>query len=311
MITQRASAMDGSVTDSAILWFGANVGDTEKKICFQQIFEVAPVAMFICNLAGRCIWANSAFYELVGYAFRENLELDSRDLVHPDDLETELQFMQAIQKRRSSQRMNKIRYIRGDGRVIDVEQHATILQDSSSDSGYIIMQVIDTTKQKQLEKDMRFMAFHDALTGLGNRLQFQERLAFALQQAGQERTGMAVVFLDLDRFKLINDTFGHQAGDQALREIGRRLAGCVRKSDTVARVGGDEFIILLPTINNRANAEFVVEKMIRAIKKPLYLAGYQFSLQASFGIAVFPDDGRDADSLIAAADLAMYRCKRG
>ncbi|KYZ74984.1 hypothetical protein AXX12_15505 [Anaerosporomusa subterranea] len=307
MITIRANTIEGSVTDTAPLWFGTNVGDAEKKICFQQIFEVAPVAMLICNLAGGCIWANSAFYELVGYAFSDNLALYSRDFVHPDDLETELQFIQALQKRSSPQRVNKVRYIRGDGRVIDVEQHATVLQDSNS--GYIIMQVIDTTKQKQLETDMRFMAFHDALTGLGNRLQFQEKLAFALQQAEQEHTGMGIVFLDLDRFKLINDTIGHQAGDQALREIGRRLAGCVRKSDTVARVGGDEFIVLLPTISNRADARRIAEKMIIAIEKPLCLADCQFSLQASFGVAVFPDDGQDADSLIAAADLAMYRCK--
>jgi diguanylate cyclase (GGDEF)-like protein len=207
--------------------------------------------------------------------------------------------------------VSRIRYIKGNGGVIDVERRAAIIQAGDSNSSYLIIQVIDTTQQKQLEKDMRFMAFHDPLTGLGNRLQFQEKLASALQQAEQERTGAAIVFLDLDQFKLINDTIGHQAGDQALREIGRRIAGCVRKNDTVARVGGDEFIVLLPTINKRANAEVIVKKMIRAIEEPVYLAGCQFSLQASFGIAIFPDDGQDADSLIAAADLAMYRCKRG
>ena len=278
---------------------------------FKEIFRKAPLGMLICRVGGGFIQANSAFYSLLGYVADQAPVFMYQDIVHPDELERELQLLRSIQCGEIHPEMTTLRLLRKDGMVITVERHITVIPSSTVTPGYIIMQVVGVTEQRQIDNTIRFMAFHDSLTGLGNRLQFQEKLASSLLQAKRDHTGIAIVFLDLDRFKLINDTMGHQAGDQALQEISRRLIMSVRKSDFVARFGGDEFIILLPTIISREDVDRVALKIVQAIEQPLTIATCQFTLHASVGVALFPQDGLDADSLIQAADKAMYERKRG
>lgn len=175
--------------------------------------------------------------------------------------------------------------------------------------GRLVLNAQDITVMKVSEARVRHMALHDPLTGLPNRQLFVDRLAQALKHSRRTGLPMALLYVDLDRFKAMNDTHGHQFGDAVLREAAKRLTACVRESDTVARIGGDEFVVVLGDLSDPANAAAVAAKIREALLAPdlpegLYLAG------ASIGIAVSPRDGRDQDSLLSAADRAMYVVKR-
>lgn len=168
----------------------------------------------------------------------------------------------------------------------------------------------DITERKRQEEIIAFQAFHDALTGLPNRILFLDRLEQMLVQGKRSGTRTAaVMFLDLDRFKQINDTLGHEAGDECLKEVARRLRQCVRASDTVARIGGDEFTILLPEIAEKGDVRAVGQKILDAMKTPLLLLGQEVIITTSIGISLFPRDGRDGETLLKHADAAMYRVK--
>ncbi len=162
---------------------------------------------------------------------------------------------------------------------------------------------------KRAEEHLMYMSVHDALTGLPNRMLFNDRLHMELAHAERNHRMLAVMFLDLDRFKLVNDTLGHAMGDKLLKRVADRLKSCVRKSDTVARMGGDEFCFLLPEIVKPEDAVKIARKILKALKKPWRLCGQEFYITPSIGIAVYPTDGEDADTLMKNADTAMYRAK--
>ena len=169
--------------------------------------------------------------------------------------------------------------------------------------------VRDITERTYAEEQIKHLAYHDALTNLPNRLLFKDRLTVALSHAHREQSRLAVLFLDLDRFKVINDSLGHNIGDQLLQAVAARVQTCVRDSDTVARLGGDEFTVLLPRLQRSDDAAPVAEKIIEAIRHPFQIEGREFFTTTSIGISLFPEDGTDAESLIKNADTAMYQAK--
>jgi len=175
---------------------------------------------------------------------------------------------------------------------------------------YYVAIFTDITDRKAYEERITFQAFHDALTGLPNRVLFRDRLDQALTQARRRKVlTPAIMFLDLDRFKLINDTLGHDAGDVLLKEVASRLRACVRESDTVARFGGDEFTVLLPEITQESDAHAVAVKILEAMKAPVLLAGQPTVITTSIGISLYARDGSDAETLMKHADAAMYHVK--
>lgn len=159
-------------------------------------------------------------------------------------------------------------------------------------------------------EQIEYLAYHDGLTGLPNRSLFSKLLSQNLALAARERKRLALLFLDLDHFKYINDTLGHDAGDDLLREVARRLTGALRESDVVARLGGDEFVVLLPGVTTPEESAGVAQKIIQAVARPYRLAGQDFSVTASVGISAYPDDGRDEETLTKHADIAMYKAKQ-
>jgi len=164
-------------------------------------------------------------------------------------------------------------------------------------------------KRQQAEATIRYQAFHDLLTGLPNRMLFNDRLPLALANAHRNGTMLAVMFLDLDRFKTINDTLGHAIGDQLLQAVATRLAGCLREGDTIARWGGDEFTLLLPQINNTEDAAKAAQRLSKALKPAFQLGVHELYISCSIGIALYPHDGEDAQTLLKNADAALYRVK--
>jgi diguanylate cyclase (GGDEF)-like protein/PAS domain S-box-containing protein len=167
----------------------------------------------------------------------------------------------------------------------------------------------DVTERKEAEAFINFQAYHDLLTRLPNRALFKDRLDLAITQARRSEQKLAVMFLDLDRFKIINDTLGHAMGDRLLQAVTHRLEQCVRKGDTLSRFGGDEFTLLLPSINSNENARQIARKLIKALRQPFQLGSHEVFVGVSIGIATYPDAGESMDQLIQNADIAMYHVK--
>jgi diguanylate cyclase len=172
-----------------------------------------------------------------------------------------------------------------------------------------VLVVHDVTLVREQAQKLAQLALYDALTGLPNRTLLMDRLDRALQRARRSRTKVSVLFIDLDRFKPVNDSLGHAAGDQLLALVGQRLLKCVRKSDTVSRLGGDEFVLMMEDVQHGSGAARCARKIAASIALPFDVGGHIVTLGASVGVASFPDDASDVAQLLRAADMAMYRVK--
>ncbi len=168
----------------------------------------------------------------------------------------------------------------------------------------------DISERKEVEEHMQHMAQYDALTHLPNRALFNDRLQQAIAAAHRNKARMALMFIDLDKFKPVNDTYGHGVGDLLLKDVALRIQDCLRDSDTAARIGGDEFVILLPAIETQQDAGKVGEKILSALNRPFMLAGHTLNISGSIGVAVYPEHGKDEKLLVKSADIAMYHAKK-
>jgi diguanylate cyclase (GGDEF)-like protein len=197
-----------------------------------------------------------------------------------------------------------------DGRALaTIVGYAAPLFDEAGRPRGAIGASLDITERKRAEEQVRNLAYHDTLTGLPNRLLFQDRLRLAVAQAHRQAKGLVVLFLDVDRFKVINDSLGHSVGDRLIREVAVRLRSCLREGDTVARLGGDEFMLLLPDVAQAVDAAKVAKKVLDLVRHPFEIDGRELFVTSSIGISLYPDDGRDAETLVKNADAAMYRAK--
>jgi diguanylate cyclase (GGDEF)-like protein/PAS domain S-box-containing protein len=199
--------------------------------------------------------------------------------------------------------------IRRDGSEAAIEDSAAPIHDRRGHVTGAVIVFRDVSMSRALSQKMAHLAQHDSLTDLPNRILFDDRLAQALALAQRHHQRLALLFLDLDRFKVINDSLGHAIGDRLLQSVAERLLGCVRSSDTVSRQGGDEFVILLPEVTQPRDAAVTAEKVLLALSTPHRIDRQDLHLAASIGIVTYPDDGTDAAALLKHADLAMYRAK--
>jgi diguanylate cyclase (GGDEF)-like protein/PAS domain S-box-containing protein len=233
-------------------------------------------------------------------------------MVHPDDRARVEEQSEAFLEGRGGD-LDDYRMIRPDGRVVWIRDRAYAYRD---EDGRVILEqglLFDVTELKEAEARVTHMAYHDALTGLANRELFHESLHLAVERARRDGTAIAVVFLDLDNFKQLNDTKGHHVGDQLLAELGRRLEGATRDVDVVARQGGDEFLLMLADLEPATSSivvHKVLERLLAALAEPITLPDGSFKVEGSVGVSVFPRDARDAETLLRHADTAMYEAKR-
>jgi diguanylate cyclase (GGDEF)-like protein/PAS domain S-box-containing protein len=282
----------------------------ESEERFRLLFEHAPIGMVLADLQGKFQRVNQAMCDLVGYQADELCNLRFQDITHTDDRDNDLPMMEKLIKGDIPRFAVEKRYLRRDRQILYVMLYVSLRFYQDGSPAYFIGQIVDITERKRYEEAMRHMAYHDPLTGLPNRTLFRDKLIVALAQVCAQQGCLAVIFLDLDRFKTINDTLGHYMGDQALKIIADRLAAVVRKSDLVARLGGDEFTILLPNLADEKDIHTVLQKIMETLESPLYLEGKAFVITASIGIALYPADGNDVDALLQAADKAMYQDKQ-
>jgi diguanylate cyclase (GGDEF)-like protein/PAS domain S-box-containing protein len=191
-----------------------------------------------------------------------------------------------------------------------LESEASVIRNPAGEVEQVVMVSRDITERKEMEAYILHQSFHDALTGLPNRLLLEDRMKQATAHSGRQHAPVAVLFIDLDRFKDINDTLGHAAGDRLLQEVAERLGHCVREEDTVARLSGDEFVVLLAGLHDVQDAALVAEKIVTTVAEPCQIADRELRVSPSIGIAIFPYDGQNMDELLRNADTAMYHAKQ-
>jgi diguanylate cyclase (GGDEF)-like protein len=199
---------------------------------------------------------------------------------------------------------------RKDGSTVWMEMTITGMYGEAGDFIGILGVSRDATERRKIQCQLEFMAQHDMLTGLANRVLFSDRLERAIALAKRERRNLAMLFIDLDKFKPINDRYGHAIGDVVLKEVAIRMVDCVRASDTVGRMGGDEFVVLMPGHIEIAGATVVGTKILKALRMPFIVEGKSLHISSTIGVALYPEHGSSAIQLIGNADTAMYAAKR-
>jgi diguanylate cyclase (GGDEF)-like protein/PAS domain S-box-containing protein len=278
----------------------------------ERIIEVSANAIILCSAdaPGYLIeYVNPAFERITGYAAKEVIGQRLEDLQGP---EQGRQDMHPITAALREQREGKaiVRNFRKDGSCYWSELFvAPVRDDGDGTVSHFVVAQYDISTVMRFEQELEFQARHDILTGLANRALLRERLELAMAVTRRSGLPLWVVFIDLDRFKFVNDTLGHDAGDSVLKNVAERLRGATREVDTVARLGGDEFVLLLPQHGNGEPGSAILQRILDAVAQPLQLGEYEFILSCCMGVAVYPDDGQNADTLIKHADIAMYRAK--
>jgi diguanylate cyclase (GGDEF)-like protein/PAS domain S-box-containing protein len=269
---------------------------------YRLLFQRNLAGVYRSTEDGTLLDCNDACAQLFGYSIREDLLQAGRiDYIHPHERDSMVRRL-----REQGTIVNEEVELRGrDGGTVWALENVRRIADTPPVLEGILLDISD---RKRAEQEIAFKAYHDPLTGLPNRALFLDRLEVALAHARRGRTPLAVLFLDLDNMKSINDTFGHATGDRVLTAVGDRLVRTVRGGDTVARVGGDEFLVLLSD-NDEAEAEAVARKILERLSQPLTVDHDELYLTTSIGVALFPGDGEDAQTLIRHADGAMYRVK--
>jgi diguanylate cyclase (GGDEF)-like protein/PAS domain S-box-containing protein len=277
---------------------------------FGSAFEHAAIGMAILSAKGGLLWVNRSLCDFLGYAESELMYSSLKAVTHKDDFVTALAGLKSMLKRRSDFLQMEVRHERRGGEQVWALWNVARFQDGRDDETYLILQLQDITERKQSEAQLRHDAFHDPLTGLPNRALFADHVKLTIARAKRTPTRrFAVLFCDLDRFKVINDSLGHVAGDQLLVEVARRLESCLRQGDTVARVGGDEFTILLDDLASDHEAVTVAERIQQEITAAIMLTGREVFTTMSVGLAVGTGAYSDPEDILRDADTAMYRAK--
>lgn len=284
----------------------------EAEERFRHAFEYAPIGIALVAPDGEFIRVNRALCELTGYSEDELVGKPFQQITHPEDLDADLQFVaQMLEGERSGYEMVK-RYIHADGHVVWIQLNVSLVRSSEGRPLYFISQIQDISERRQLEEQLMFLAGHDEMTGLLNRRRFREELERGVAYARRYHHAGALLLLDLDNFKQVNDTLGHHIGDLLVTEVAGRLRQRVRATDVLARVGGDEFAVFLPQAT-RAQAERVAGELIEHIAGQPYLSeAGSVEARASLGIALFDPNSAEAgpEALLMNADVAMYEAKR-
>jgi len=304
--SRKSPALPGSERREDVFGTEAEASPT-SEIGFRPFVENAVVGLCLIQ-DGRFRYVNPKLAAIFGYSTEQLLALESvLDLVAEENPPgTRDSFRKRLEEEPQTVPF-VFTALRGTGERIDVEAHATATELEGRRA--VLGTLFDITERKREEARVAWQALRDPLTNLSNRAQFMERLRQELAEARRQHRRFAIVYVDLDRFRFVNDTWGRNVADTLLQSLGLRLRRRVREVDTVARVGGDEFVILMPDIREEENLSAIAQKVLTAVARPVLIEGRMLEVTASIGIACYPEDGDDPDVLLRNADNAMYRAK--
>jgi diguanylate cyclase (GGDEF)-like protein/PAS domain S-box-containing protein len=285
----------------------ADLRKSEQR--FRVAFNQAAVGLAHVAPDGDWLMANQKLCEIVGYTQEEILHLNYKDLTHPEDLLADLELGRRMFAREIHEAAREKRYLHKDGHYIWVNLTSSLVRDENGEPRYYSTVVEDISRRKQIEGELLHMANHDVLTSLPNRTLLLDRLSQAIAFANRSGDQVAVLLIDLDRFKNINDSLGHDVGDKLITGIARKLLSQIREVDTLARLGGDEFVILLADVAHEDAVAMLAQQVLESLSQPMTIQGHELYPAGSIGISLFPKDGIDSQTLIKNADTAMYRAK--
>jgi diguanylate cyclase (GGDEF)-like protein/PAS domain S-box-containing protein len=277
----------------------------------RTVLQAAPDPVIVRNMDGRVIYLNPAFTRVLGWTMEECRD-SSIDFVPEENLPETRAFMDHLRHGRAFSGVETRRFTK-DGRIVDVSISGAVFLDADGQPDGYIITLQDISDRRKKDEELRYVAYHDSLTGLPNRKSFYMRLDDLLQHSSRRRSdrSWALMFLDLDKFKQVNDTLGHDTGDWLLKSVAERLKGCLRETDHLYRLGGDEFTIILTNLDRDIDVARVTRKILKAIKRPFTFNGHEIFTSTSIGISVFPSDGWEVEGLVKSADMAMYAAKEG
>jgi diguanylate cyclase (GGDEF)-like protein/PAS domain S-box-containing protein len=278
----------------------------ESEERYRALMQHSTLCIFLADIDTRVILdANQAMQRLLGYSREELSGLSLYDFMEEEKEDIYRKILHILKER--SFYIGDRRFRRKDGSAVDVEISVNLIGYREKEIMCVVAR--DISPRLLAERQLAHTATHDPLTNLVNRLLLYDRLAQELARARRHKKKIAVINFDLDRFKRVNDTLGHGMGDQLLKAVGVRLKTLLRESDTLARMGGDEFMVVLPDIKQEEDVVRVAENILQAVSEPFDLESFKIPITASVGIAFYPGDGKDSEALMKAADLAMYEAK--
>lgn len=282
----------------------------ESENRFRLSFDNAPIGMALVDLDGKWLKVNKSLCILLGMTEVELLASTFQEITHPDDLSLDLENVNELLVGTIQDYQMEKRYIIKSGKIIWVNLSVSLVRDDHSNPVHFVSQIEDITERKLQEAEIVHLAYYDTLTNLPNRRVLQDRMSQAMLRAQRENKVMAVFFLDIDYFKKINDTFGHDYGDKVLKMTAEKLDSCIRKSDTLGRQSGDEFLIVLSEIKVREDVVIVAENIMKKFSSPFDVMGQQIKVTLSIGIAIYEKDSFDTlEAIIKRADIALYEAK--
>ena len=283
----------------------------EAHELFRRAFENAPIGMAVAALDGHFLEVNGALCAITGYTAEQLTDATFASIIHPDDVAADLEVMRAMIAGELSSSVDEKRYLRPDGSIVWVARSVTLVRDADGRPLHLLDQIQDITERRRFEHELRRLADHDPLTGLLNRRRFEQELDRHVAEVARYGARGALLVLDLDHFKYVNDALGHHAGDELIVVVGALLQNRLRASDTLARLGGDEFAVLLPHADAK-EAEHVAQALAAAVREQASVTapGRPRRMTASIGIAPFGRPGASGAELMIEADLAMYEAKQ-
>jgi diguanylate cyclase (GGDEF)-like protein/PAS domain S-box-containing protein len=281
----------------------------ESESRFRLLFDRAPIGIARLARAGRIVETNPALQEMLGFTANELATMSVSDLFGPGDRVAGDGLVSALSSSAQEHLQEDRVLVKKDGSPFWADITLSVVRGAGGEFQYIVAMFEDVTERKRQAQALEHRALHDPLTDLPNRTLLFDRLHQAVLAAKREHQTMALLVMDLDGFKEVNDTYGHQAGDVVLKQVAKRLRSRLRDSDTVARLGGDEFALVLPG-DDQTGATEAAARLMKALEAPFTVKGKRLAVGASIGVAVFPQDGLYADTLMRRADEAMYSAKR-